>query len=122
MKSAVKLFVPYNKPSMVEEALDDVQSRMYHRAQSGVLSVVFNVVEQVILDLLPKDVIGKLLEAHIAKSYDTDECAEGLLKRLLTSNYFMSPLATFVRCRMDTAMEEKKFSAAVASKELGDNI
>lgn len=36
------------------------------------------------LDLSRKDVIRKTLDDHIAKMFDTEAAAEGLLKRLLT--------------------------------------
>lgn len=45
--------------------------------KSGIQSVAFNVVEQVMLDLLRKDVIGEALEAHIVKFFNTVAAAEG---------------------------------------------
>lgn len=71
---------------MVKEALDDVLRKMLHNTQRGVQSIIYNFVEQVVLDLLLKDVIGKSLNAHTLKSFDTDASAEGLRKRLLTSS------------------------------------
>lgn len=44
--------------------------------------VVHIVVEQAILDLLRKDVIGKTLDAHIAKPFDTDAVPDRLSKSL----------------------------------------
>lgn len=43
-------------------------------------------------DLLRKDVIVEMLDAHIAKILDKDTAFEGLSKRTLTLNPFMEPI------------------------------
>lgn len=78
--------------TIVEEVLDDVLCKKFHNVQSGVRSVLYIVVDQVILDLLCKDVIEETLDLDIAKLFYTDEAAEGLTsKMLLTSNSFVAP-------------------------------
>lgn len=86
---------------MVEKALDEVLRKTFHNGQSGVGSVVYNVVEQIMLDLLFKDVIGECFDAHIAKAVDMDEAAEGFWSRLLSSSSLMAPIATFIRQKTD---------------------
>lgn len=63
---------------IVVELLDDILSIFSHSVQSGLRSFAYNAVEQVMLDLLHKDVNGKSLDAQAAKYFDTNSAAEGL--------------------------------------------
>lgn len=56
--------------TMVGEALDEAVHISLYNARSGVRSVAYNVVEQMMLYLLRKNVIGKTLYAHIVKNFD----------------------------------------------------
>lgn len=56
---------------MVEEALDEALPIALHNTQSEVRSVVYNRVEQIMLDLLRKAVIGEILDAHIMNYFNT---------------------------------------------------
>lgn len=78
VRSAVSDLVTTELATVLEESLENILRESFHNWQSGIRSVVYNVLEQVILDLLRKDVIGETLEAHIGKVFDTDEAAEGL--------------------------------------------
>lgn len=82
---------------MVEEALDDILHMTLHEAQSGVQWVVYNVHEQVMLDMIRQGISGETLDAHITKFLDTDEDIEGFLKRLLRSTSFKLLILTLVR-------------------------
>lgn len=90
----------------------------FPNAQSGVQSVLYNFVEQVLLDLLRKEVIEETLDAHVTTFFDTDEAAKGLSKRLLASTFFMALIANFNRRKSNTAMQDKKCSTTIASKDL----
>lgn len=52
--------------TLVEQALDEGLLKTSHCAQSGVWFFLFNVFEQVILDLLRKGVIEEALDAYIS--------------------------------------------------------
>lgn len=56
--------------TMVEEALDDILRTLFHNKQSGIQSVVYYILKQVMLDLLHKDVIGKTMDPNIAYILD----------------------------------------------------
>lgn len=47
--------------------MDDILRTSFHNVQKGNLSVLFNVVQQVMLNLLRKDEIGEKLDVYIAK-------------------------------------------------------
>lgn len=83
--------------TMAEELVDDILRMPFNQEQSDIRSIVNNVAEQDFLDLLRNSVIGQMLDAHIAKFFDTDAAAEGLSKRMLAWNFFSDPIATFVR-------------------------
>lgn len=56
-----------------KEVLDDLLHKTLHSSQNGVRYVVYNVAEQVMLDVLHKDVMGETLDAYIAKFLDAHE-------------------------------------------------
>lgn len=62
---------------MVEESLDDNLRTSFQNAQSGIRSLVYNVVEQVVLDMQRKDAIGETVYIQIAKFFDSDAAAGG---------------------------------------------
>lgn len=103
--------------TMVEEPLDDILRTLFLNVQSGIRSVVSSGIEQVMLDLLSKDVIGETLDAHIMENAEQDAVAEVLAKRLLAPGWFMALVATLARRETDSAMKEKNFSVAYPSTE-----
>lgn len=71
-------------------------------------SGVYNIIEQAMLDLPRKDVIEEMIDAQLAKVFDTDAGNEGFSKRLLTSGSFIGPIMPFVWRKTYTAMEKRK--------------
>lgn len=67
VKCAEKQLVANKMATMVKEVLNDVLRKTLHNVQSSGQSVVYNVVEHVMLDLVCKDVIRETLDAHLAK-------------------------------------------------------
>lgn len=76
VKSAVKELVANENRTMGKKALNGVLCKMLHEAQSDLLSVVYNFLEQVILYLLRRDVIVETLDALFANVFDTYETGE----------------------------------------------
>lgn len=107
---------------MVDKAVDEVLRKSFSRAQSGVRSVVYNVVGQVMLNLLCKNVIEETLDAHVTNNMITYEVAKGLSERLLTLCSFMVPIVTLVRRKPDLAKKIDKMSPTYASKELMSTV
>lgn len=66
MKSAEKDLVVNDLLTLIGKGLHDIPSNLLQNAQSAVGFVVYNVGEQMRLDLLREDVIGDTLEAIIA--------------------------------------------------------
>lgn len=64
---------------MVKKALDDALRKKLHNAQSGVRSVVYTVVEKVMVNLLRKDINEDTVEAYIQSYFDTNTAAEGFV-------------------------------------------
>lgn len=77
VKSAVKELVEIEMATMVREALDDDLRKTLHNTQSGVHSVVYSVVELVMLDSLRKR-HWSYVRAPVAKHFDTSADVEGL--------------------------------------------
>lgn len=92
--------------------MDYILRTSFHNAQSGLQSLVYIVDDRVMLDLPHKHIIDETIDAHIKKFYDIYAAAQGLSKTSLASISFMAPIATLVRRKTDTIMEEKKYSVA----------
>lgn len=116
-KSAVQELIISELPTIFEGLLKSIPRTTLPSAQIRFPSVVYNFFEQVMLDLLREGVTGKMLKAHIVKGLNTNAPAVGLSSKFPASISFMAPIATFVRRRSDTAMEEKKYSFVYTSKE-----
>lgn len=69
---------------MVEGLLANILWMSFRKARKGIRSVVYEVADHFMLDVLRKDVIYKKLGAHIMKGLDDDAATEGLPKRLMT--------------------------------------
>lgn len=83
-KSTIKEMVTEGLSTIIEDLMDHILRTLLHNAQSSIPTVVYNVVEKVVLDLMYKEVVEKTLDTHKVKLLDTGETAEGLSKRLLT--------------------------------------
>lgn len=118
------------KQMVANELVDDILCTIYHNSQSGIFSVVNNVLGQVKLDRLSKEVIGETPNAYIAKSFDMDAAADSLSKKRLSSSSYTGQIATFVQRKTDTAIAAMKPGFTKASKMklvaatdiYGDNI
>lgn len=88
--------------TLVKKLLDDILSMSIHNAHCIMQSVVFNIVEQVMVYLLRLKVIGETLDAQLAKFFDAFAAAErvSVSKRLLALSLFIAHFATFlgVKC------------------------
>lgn len=73
-------------------------------------------VQQVVWDLLRKNVSRETLETHTAKFFDTDAEANKLVNNLITSHALLGPMATLVKRKTSAAIEEEKPEIALASK------
>lgn len=62
---------------MVKESLDNILKTLGHNEQSRIRSILYIVVEQVILELLHNDIIGETLDTQMAPSFDTDALNSG---------------------------------------------
>lgn len=81
-KRALRKMVTNKSSTMVEEALEDILRTQLHHAQSIIQSVVYKIVEQVMLDLPCKDVLDEMLDAQIAKLLHTAVDVQVLSNRL----------------------------------------
>lgn len=76
VKSTVKDLAVTKLSTIVGEPLNDILSTTSHKVQCGTQPVAHNVVELFMLGQLRKGIITEMLEAHVAKSFDTDTAAE----------------------------------------------
>lgn len=122
VKCTVKEIVANETVAMVQEMLDEDLCKSLYNMQSAVRSVVCCFVDQVMLDLLPGGVNGKMIVAHTAEYFNTYTAAERLLKRPFNYSSFMAFLATFGRRKSATTMENNRYSVANASKDVMDTV
>lgn len=77
MKSAMKAMVANETAKMAKEALDVVFGKTFHNVRKGVQSLLYNIVEHVMLSLLRLNFIKETLGTQIAKLSKTDEASCG---------------------------------------------
>lgn len=73
VKLSVMEMVTNDLLNVVEEYLHDILGTSFHNVQSGMWYVDSNLVKQVIVEMVHKEVFEETLKAHIAKIYGTDE-------------------------------------------------
>lgn len=119
MKGVMKQLVAEELATLVliEELLDDILRLSHHNAQSEIRSAMYNVREQIMLDLLRKEIIGETLGGHVAKLLDTDAAINRLSKELLTSSLFVALIVTFVQLENGSAIADQNTVLATASKK-----
>lgn len=115
VKFTVKDLTPTELDIMVE-SVENILRTLLHPMQRSIRSIIYFIVEQVMMGLFPRGVIGDTLDAQIAQYFMTDALTEGRPKKLLAFSSFMKPTATLVLIRTDTTMDEKMYSLALASK------
>lgn len=101
---------------MAKDSPEDILSNSFYNVQNGIWSVMYELVEHVMLELLCKDVIGEKFHAQIAKFFDTDVAVEVLSKWMLTFRLSIAPITTFVSRKSDTAVEKQKYNTILARK------
>lgn len=102
---------------MVREMSEGIPRTSFHNARNRIHSVVYNVVEQVMLDLTRKDVHGGMLDAHVARFFDTDAVTEVILNRLLASSSIMETIKTFLSRKTENERDEEKYIFTCTSKK-----
>lgn len=122
VESALKELVSNKRSRIVEEAMSNALCKMFNKEQSGFQSVVYSFVGQVMLDLLRKGVIEETLDARKSTFFKPYEPSGCFFKRRVASASFVTPILAFSRRKSAKAMENKKFSTAVAPKELVDTM
>lgn len=80
----MKQLITEGLTTLIEKMLDDILCTSYHNSQNEIRSVVYTVVQRVVLDILQKDGIGETMEDHIVRLFDTVAVADRLWKKLLT--------------------------------------
>lgn len=89
----------------------------YHNAQVGTYYVVYNLLEQVVMERLSRDTIGETWNAHIAKPFNTFAAADRLSRRVPTSRWFMAMVTMFLPRRMDSAIADLNTVLTKTSKK-----
>lgn len=66
------------------------------------------------MELLCKNVIGEASDTHISKFFETEEAYYRFWEYVTALQLFMEHIATFVRFKTDTTIEERKYSTFFA--------
>lgn len=60
-------------------------------------SVIYSAIEQVLLNLLRRDVIGETLDMHLCTCFNSWEAADRAGGKLLSTNFSRAPIAAFIQ-------------------------
>lgn len=89
--------------TLVADSLSDILQWSYEKARTGARSVFYNVVEQMVFDMLRYERIDEFLDNRITKYFDTNDPADKVGGKLLSTNAFMAPIIKFVQRRTNEA-------------------
>lgn len=92
---------------LVSVTLDDILRTSCHNTKRGILSDIYNVVKQMILDWLHTNATGVTLKIQIPEKVNTEAAAGRRCKKLLILSSFMAAISTFVRCKTDSTIADK---------------
>lgn len=90
--------------TVVAEYLDDIRPSTYEDTYTGVHSLLFSFVEQVLLDLPHQDMSGQTLSTHMAPYFDSNDSADEVCRKILSINSFMATISAFIQCRACESM------------------
>lgn len=76
--------------SFSPDSLDNILQCTYENARAGIFPIISNIVEQVILDLLRRDMIGKTPFEHISSYFDFIDAVNRVQGRLLLAYSFLA--------------------------------
>lgn len=82
---------------LVAEAFDNIVQCPYENTCNGACFVIHNVLEQLLLDVLPKDMMGDILHNWISPHFNSDDAAEKIDRRLLSTISSTAPTAVFIQ-------------------------
>lgn len=103
-------------PGFVMASLDDNLQWMYETAPAGDRSVLDNAREQILLDLLRREVIGDILNKHITKCFGTPDTADQASPKLLSANPFMAPIQAFIHRKDSKAIAVECIPTKIAKQ------
>lgn len=86
MKSSAKDLVSKDLSAIVEEWLEGILCTSLHTAKIRIISVVYHVIEQVVLDQISKEVMRETVYDHLAKFFNREVADNRVSKRLRTSS------------------------------------
>lgn len=99
VEGTTKLLLAKEVPTLVADSLNDILQCTYEKSRTGARYVVYNVVKQIIFDLLRRDLMDKTLDQHIAKYFNTSDTVERVRANVVSKNAFMAPITAFIqRC------------------------
>lgn len=96
--------------ALVENSLHDILHWVYKEARTGVQSVVYNVVDEILFDLLREDVTDWTLHKHITKYFDTRDPNSKVGEKLLSTYVFMGPIPALIQRRTSEAVTVERVS------------
>lgn len=103
--------------------LDSVQKCSYEKARTKVRSVVYNVIKQVLFDLLGGKEINEILNKHITKYIDTRGPADKVGENILCTNGVMAPTDVLIQLRnIKTVAEERVAKRREKPLKLADAV
>lgn len=80
---------------LVVDSLEAILQCMYEEARIGARSVIYNVVEQMLLDLWHLEVMGKTFYNHIGFDFATSDATDKIGEKLLSTKALMVAIAAF---------------------------
>lgn len=91
--------------ALVPESSYGILQCDYDKACTGVFPAINTVVEQVLFDLLPRDLIARPLDSRISTYFTSGYAADKVCRELYSTNSFMSSISAFIQRRTSEALD-----------------
>lgn len=100
-----------NMSQVAEEALMDLLSTGYAAASNSLKDTAYKFIENIISEMTLKGTFDDLFLRNLERWSQTSTFMNGFTQRVLNSRSFTSPLATFIKERMDDTVDEWRMTA-----------
>lgn len=99
MRGSAHEMIAYEMPSLIDQALNHAFQSATLKAQGQIHTILYYVVEQMMLDLICQDILEETLKTLILQYFKVGKSAEKVSNKLLANHAFITEISTCGQCK-----------------------